>query len=155
MTSACEHFFSCVCALQNNELPADLTKSDRILNVLRPKILNGDSWWPSHRPPAFMSVCTLLMMYIAEQKKTQCQIYSSTICTVHGACFWLRLKRSCHMLNKTWTYSRAAQSANHSPSICHVHHLRYSVVPQYMHLFLFTPGVVRFLYILHTFYLPF
>lgn len=28
---------------KNNELPADLTKSDRILRVLHPKILNGDS----------------------------------------------------------------------------------------------------------------
>uniref|UniRef100_A0A4W6CME4 Ankyrin repeat domain 29 n=1 Tax=Lates calcarifer TaxID=8187 RepID=A0A4W6CME4_LATCA len=28
---------------KNNELPADLTKSDRILKLLRPKIFNGDS----------------------------------------------------------------------------------------------------------------
>lgn len=29
--------------LQSNELPADLTKSDRILKILRPKLLNVDS----------------------------------------------------------------------------------------------------------------
>ena len=28
---------------QNNELPADLTKSDRILNTLHPKTVNGES----------------------------------------------------------------------------------------------------------------
>jgi len=32
---------------QNNELPADLTKSDRILKALRPKVMNGESWWPT------------------------------------------------------------------------------------------------------------
>lgn len=34
------------CFLQNNELPSDLTKSDRILKVLHPRVINGDSWLP-------------------------------------------------------------------------------------------------------------
>lgn len=96
ITSACKLFL-----MQNNELPADLTKSDRILKVLHPKILNGDSWWPPQTPCLHACLYHTDDVCWGEEKTTaQCQIYSTTICTVHGACLWLRLKWSCHMLNK-------------------------------------------------------
>jgi len=36
-------FLSFYLLSQNNELPADLTKSDRILSILHPKTVNGES----------------------------------------------------------------------------------------------------------------
>lgn len=57
ITSACKLFL--VCVSQSNELPADLTKSDRILKVLHPKMLNGDSWWRT-QTAASMPACKTL-----------------------------------------------------------------------------------------------
>lgn len=81
------------CVLQNNELPSDLTKSDRILKVLHPRVINGDSWLP----PRHRQTCRWCAdnVYWGETKKTTtlCQTYPATICTV-------KRPYCCHMLIK-------------------------------------------------------
>lgn len=101
--------FSLMCVLQYNELPADLTKSERILKILHPKILNGDSWW---------SPVTLLLPVNTRHKTSTTHTESSllpptTICTV-------LLKSSCHMLNKTGlTLEQHSVQPKKNAFVCH------------------------------------
>lgn len=93
--------------------------------------------------PAFMPACTTLIMCTEGKKKstTHCKMYSATIRTVQGPCFSWQMKLSCRMSIKP-----GLNLEQHNVAfVCHVHHLLYAVVLQYMHLFyFFTPGVIRF-----------
>lgn len=118
------HCVSCV--LQNNELPADLTKSERILKVLRPKLLNGDSWW-------LLSSSCLPVLHWREIK----QQHTVNSTQTQPVLYVVLASDCCHMLNKPGLNT---QQHNVQPKCICPPHLSVSVkMVFHSKLFLFTP----------------